>query len=374
MKVTFGYSRLLFALLVALVLSALLISEKTAARPKPFQISPYQTHPWLDVVANEKTGRYEKVDPPVGTGMEYFFYVRGQCPEDGYRLKSASITLGPTTRELEVNHEHRSIGADHGLKWESYGVYMKYNDPDLTYYFTWEALSPYKPQANTPAEGCNCELEKFMKTGGTRASWLERGITFKVHQAYKAKLSVWCEDSHKVGYGPDRFYSDEAFVDITLRCRKSEYQPPRTKVEPQRTKVPDPPIESIEVAADPLISRGRQCPLYVNFRGRIAADENSDYSILNTKYRFVGDSGYQTDWIPVALKRNEPRSIHGRRFIQTPQKDAGGTFTTPGVKPKIPIFNGWMMVEVMLPNGHVKRSEKTEFTVDCNPQDTKRTP
>ena len=108
--------------------------------------------------------------------------------------------------------------------------------------------------------------------------------------------------------------------------------------------------------------------MYVNFRGRITADEQSEYTTLNTKYRFVGDGGYQTDWIPVAVTRGEPRSINGRRFIQIPQNDANGTFTTPGVKPKIPIFNGWMMVEVMLPTGGVKRSERTQFTVDCNPQ------
>jgi len=40
---------------------------------------------------------------------------------------------------------------------------------------------------------------------------------------------------------------------------------------------------------------------------------------------------------------------------------------TPGGTVKIPVYRGWMALEVMLPDG-VKRSERTDFTVDCNVQ------
>ncbi len=39
--------------------------------------------------------------------------------------------------------------------------------------------------------------------------------------------------------------------------------------------------------------------------------------------------------------------------------------TRDGGQAKIPVFNGWMALEVALPNG--VESERVNFTVDCNP-------
>jgi hypothetical protein len=103
----------------------------------------------------------------------------------------------------------------------------------------------------------------------------------------------------------------------------------------------------------------------VNFKGKIESNPESKHATFNTRYRFTGDNGYQTDWIFVAVSRDAPRTVNGRRFIQAPASDPGGTILAPGEKPKIPLYLGWMELEVQLPNGS-KRSDRANFTVDCN--------
>jgi hypothetical protein len=147
----------------------------------------------------------------------------------------------------------------------------------------------------------------------------------------------------------------------------------------------DPPITSVEVAADPAVTEGRKCPVYVDFRGRITAGEKSKYETFNTKYRVVGDHNYKSEWVFVSLKRGQTRIVNSRRLIQQTDDPRGfkapaGSRSSPDRQPslktddargikgprKMPVFHGWMMVEVMLSNDEVKQSAKTEFTVDCN--------
>jgi hypothetical protein len=134
-------------------------------------------------------------------------------------------------------------------------------------------------------------------------------------------------------------------------------------VEPQRTAVPDPPIESVSVSVDPVRQQG--CPVDVTFRGRITAPQQSEYSIFKTKYRFLGENNFRSDWIPVSVARGETKTVIWRRFIEAPETT--GSFKTPGGRAKIPLYRGWMAIEVMLPTGS-KRSERNDFTVDCNVQ------
>ena len=90
----------------------------------------------------------------------------------------------------------------------------------------------------------------------------------------------------------------------------------------------------------------------------------------NTEYRFKGDHNYTTDWVRVSVLKGETRTVNGRRFIQSSDTPRG--LKTPGGKENIPIFHGWMLLEVKLQDG-TKRSEKTDFTVDCNVQPRIRT-
>jgi len=114
---------------------------------------------------------------------------------------------------------------------------------------------------------------------------------------------------------------------------------------------------------DTVATQGRKCPVYVNFRGKITAGEKSQYTTFNTKYRFLGDHDYASDWLPVSIIRGQPRTVNGRRFIQSSDTPRG--LKTPGGKQSVPIFHGWMLLEVMLPDG-TTRPEKALFTVDCN--------
>ena len=213
---------------------------------------------------------------------------------------------------------------------------------------------------------CNQELSRRTALGESRAELLRKGFDVDVPGAYKASLNVICHKWKPLFY-EDPEYSAEARLPVTIHCMPSDYKPPRTKVEPQRTAVPDPPIESVSVLADPAETQGKQCPVNVTFRGKITADANSEYTTFNTKYRFVGANNFKSDWIPVSVSRGESKTVIWRRFIEAPQNDRSGSLKTPGGRVKIPVYRGWMMIEVMLPNG-AKRSERADFSVDCNVQ------
>ncbi len=359
---------LLFGLLAALLVPSALLPETTASR-KAFELSKGPPYPRIRVTAKKDPSIYDSVEPATG-GLEFHLFVNGRCPEK-HSLKSAYLTVGQTKVAYPVNREHRSIGGNHGRDSVEVPFTTPYYKPDLTAYYKFFAKSHTPKSISDPVEACNAELERLVKEGSKRASLLQSGFEFHTFTAYKGTFEVLCQNNSILGFSPDHRYSDSADLNVKIHCKPTGYkEPQRTPVPdapPRRTPVPDPPIESVSVTADPPETEGRQCPVYVNFRGRITAGEKSQYSTFNTKYRFVGNNNYKTDWLPVSVVRGQPRSVNGRRFIQAPENDPGGSLKTPGGTVKTPLYRSWMTLEVMLPDG-TKRSERANFTVDCNPQ------
>lgn len=366
-----------FILLLCLLLPLIPGSGVTADSPA-FYLYEHKIKPFPEIRVFSKTTRgvYDTVENP--NNLRFNLGMRGQCPEDQYHLQSASINVGSYTENVPVNREHKSLGANSGQTPIPLTIFVPYSHPDFTNFYN--SQNPYyHPSSNSPAEACNSEVEKRVKNGASREALLSGG--FYLHpdilgKTYRAEFFVWCKSSRLIGYNPDRRYAAGADLHVGVRCMPMDYseperakgEPKRTPGGPKRTPSPPPPIASVIVNADPKLTSGRQCPLYVNFRGQIFADENTTYETLNTKFRFVGDNGYESDWTAVPVKKDMPKAINGRRFIQAPKIDASGTLKAPGTTAKIPLYNGWMMAEVMLPNGGVRRSEKATFTVDCNRQ------
>ncbi len=356
----------LFVLLLCLLLPLIPSPGVTADSPD-FQLFKRPGDPEVRVSSKNNNGIYDTVEYP--NNLRFNLAIKGQCPEDKYHLQSASIEIGSHKEVVPVDREDKSIGVP-------LTVFVPYFHPDLTAFYN--VLDPYyKPSSNSPAEACNAVVETRVKRGASRETLLRSGLLLSggaLIKSYKGVFGVWCKSSRIIGYNPDRRYAASLDLHLRIKCLPA-LPPPRTPPPPVRTvgapkrvPPPPPPIGSVIVNADPQLTAGRQCPLYVNFRGKIFADENTTYETLNTKFRFLGDNGYESEWIPVPVKKGVPKSITGRRFIQTPQIDSSGTLKAPGRTAKIPLYNGWMMVEVMLPNGGVRRSEKAMFSVDCNPQ------
>ena len=86
--------------------------------------------------------------------LKFQISVRGQCPEEKYRLRSATISVIPNIFNFPVDHDHRSIGANHGLGDVLYPLAVPYFNPDL-------ALCRGLKANSTPADACNEELKKF---------------------------------------------------------------------------------------------------------------------------------------------------------------------------------------------------------------------
>ena len=315
------------------------------------EITQINPAPIIRVHAVRDAGVYDTIDAS-DSAKDLVFHVkiRGSCPET-YRLAgvTASINNSKLKQRREVklgfNPDHRSIGPDHGARWD----------------FT-QLNIPFLQPETSPAASCNQELERRVSTGESKTELLRKGFEVNVPGAYKAYLDVTCH-KQKVGFYEDPNYIAETRLPLSIRCMPSDYKPPRTRVEPQRTAVPDPPIEAVSVVVDPIRQQG--CPVDVTFRGRITAPQQTEYSVFKTKYRFLGENNFRSDWIPVSVARGETKTVIWRRFIEAPETT--GSFKTPGSRTKIPLYRGWMAIEVMLPNG-TKRSERTDFTVDCNVQ------
>ena len=353
------------ALLGVLLPLLLLVTDAHAQR---FEILGGQGAKIVVISTKDKTA----YDTVLEEKLAYDVSIGGRCAEK-WRLKSAKIRRADgTAMTLPIDTDNRSISPDHGETPRRYPVISYYSRPDLALYNKF--FSKNNP-VSTPVQACNAELNRQVKDGASRAKLLREGFEFIAFGAYEADLEVWCQDDHLVGKDPDRRYTATAEVHARIRCAPTGYVPPQRTPSPdlpapeppQRTPPPPPPLTSVSVAADPAETKGRACPVYVNFRGRITANAESSYANFGTKYRFVGDHDYKTDWIHVSVGRGETRTVNGRRFIQAPANDPGGTFKSPGGKPRIPLFNGWMMLEVMLPNG-TRKSERENFTVDCNAQ------
>ena len=300
-------------------------------------------------------------------GISYKIRVKGRCP-DKYHLSDSTISLhnnkeGGKSVIFPVNENNRSIGGNQGQDWNHYQLDFPF-------------LLPKK----SPVETCNAEVKRRVNAGQSLGAILQHGFTVWVDNAYDVNLSIGCEKNVHMPFYEIPHYYASGTLPIAVECRATGYVPPDPNAPQPRTETktkpapgrpgkplppPVPPLTSVLVAATPAETTGRGCPLYVNFKGKIVANPDSQYTTLNTQYRFIGDHGYQTDWTFVAVSRAEPRIVNGRRFIQAPANNPGGTILAPGEKPKIPLYQGWMELEVKLPNGS-KRSERATFSVDCN--------
>jgi hypothetical protein len=352
---------MVFGVLLAAALSA------TPTRAQSFQVelglhragTNDPKPPVFRVTAKNNRKIYDTVEDTY-KGISYKIKVKGRCPEK-HHLSASRVNLVSKVRGKDVifpvNENNRSIGGNHGQDWNHYNLDFPFLLPKVS-----------------PVETCNAELKRKQDAGQSIAGMLQKGFTVSVDYAYDVDLSIGCEKNVHLGYYETPEYGASATLPATVQCMPTGYvptqgPPPRQgqhyEPPPQRLPVPPAPLTSVSISADPVETTGRSCPLYVNFKGKIAANPASKYTTFNTKYRFLGDHGYQTDWIFVAVDRAAPRTVHARRFIQTPANNPGGTFLAPGEKPKIPLYRGWMELEVQLPNG-TKRSERSEFSVDCN--------
>ncbi|MCM3872270.1 MAG: hypothetical protein ND895_16435 [Pyrinomonadaceae bacterium] len=309
-------------------------------------------------------------------GIAYKIKVKGRCP-DKHHLSESRISLSNLVSSkyviFPVNENNRSIGGNHGQDWNYYQLDFPF-------------LLPKK----SPVETCNAEVQRRVDAGQSLGAILQHGFTVWVDDAFNVDLSIGCEKNVHMPYYELPHYYAKATLPIAIECRATGYVPPdpnapqprtetRTKPggrpgkplssrdpvpDPPRVPSPPPPLTSVAVAAIPAETTGRACPLYVNFKGKILPNPDSKYTTFNTKYRFVGDHAYQTDWTFVAVSRTEPRIVNGRRFIQAPPNNPG-TILAPGEKPKIPLYLGWMELQVQMPYG-AKLSERVNFSVDCN--------
>jgi hypothetical protein len=353
---------------VLIALGTLLsIASVASGQSKRFDITGAQD-PKIVVISTRDRTAY---DTTVETSLAYTVAIKGRCAEK-WRLKSAKVKrIDGTAEFLKVDTDNRSISPDHGQASTFISIISTYVKPDLT---TYSKFFAPVAQPTSPPKACNAELDRLVKEGSSRAKLLQDGFELIAFKSHQAELEVWCQDDHVIKEA-DRRYRDTTEIHTRIRCEGTGYRPPqRTPVPdrpappppPQRTPPPPPPLTSVSVAASPAETKGKACPVYVNFSGRILANPDSKYSTFNTKYRFLGDGNYKTDWVFVSINKGETRTVHGRRFIQAPANDPGGTLVGAGGKPKIPLFNGWMALEVALPNG-AKRSERENFVVDCNP-------
>ena len=323
----------------------------------PNGIGSYEV-PVVYVKATKSKDLYDSIEPKE-PNLKYIVKVRGQCAEE-WRLTGGILRIRANEKkalkddpqvDYPTDPSHRSIGPDHGQGWENFGFSIPF----------------MPPKGQSPVDLCNAELDKA-GTESARKQLLAEGINLFLPNAYYAELQVGCDDKpRRVGFDkPPAFFTTSTYLPLKVRC----YPVVMTKGPPPRTgQTFDPPIQSVGVVADPPETVGRRCPVYVNFRGKITAGDRSPFATYNTKFRFLGDHNYSSDWLPVSIVRGEPRTVNGRRFIQEPDTPAG--FKTPGARDKIPIFHGWMVLEVMLQNG-TKRSERTDFSVNCNIQPTIR--
>ncbi|HEY7785160.1 MAG TPA: hypothetical protein VIB00_10560 [Pyrinomonadaceae bacterium] len=356
--------RTLFIALAALSWAFLLAPS---IRGQSFDINGTGYNVRISVISTgDKTG----YDTVIESALSYKVAISGRCPEK-WKLKSAKIRKADGTAEfLPVDTDNRSISPDHGATSRFISIISNYKKPDLDSYN--QFFAKQKPVSYL-TNACENELNRLVKEGKSRTRLLQDGFDMTIFKAYDAELEVWCKDDHIIK-DPDRKYTAHTDVHAVVRCEGTGYQPPRRTTPPgahppkppQRTPPPPPPLTAVSVEANQDLTKGKSCPVYVTFSGKISANPDSQFATFNTRYRFIGENNYQSPWVNVSIKRGETRTVVGRRFIQTPKNNPGGTIASPGGKPKIPLHNGWMMLEVDLPIAS-KKSGKANFSVDCNP-------
>jgi len=103
------------------------------------------------------------------------------------------------------------------------------------------------------------------RVGNQRTKLLQEGFEIDFARAYKTELSMQCQKETVLFHEDPSPYGGPGYLPAVIKCLPTGFKPPRTKVEPQRTAVPDPPIESVSVLAEPAETQGRQCPVSVTF-------------------------------------------------------------------------------------------------------------
>ena len=349
--------RKFFTLIIALLSSATLA---TVARGQGFSIE-YATPragtddpvPLIQVAAKKNNQVYDTVVASEG-GLRFKIKARGQCPNK-YNLTAPLLTLYSGAKQggtdtFPINSSNRSLGGGHGQEWNYYNVGFPYIHPQ-----------------GSPVAAGNAGLKQRVALGESLASLLQKGFTVSLDNAYVIELSIDCDRDRALGITDlSPLYKDRASLPAVVRCMPTGYAP-TTSAPGKRGVKADPMVASVLVAADPAETKGRTCPASVNFKGRIVAGERTFSESVKVRYRFLGDRGFKTDYYDETLRRGETKPLFWRRTIEAPARGSStGELAAPGVKPKLPIYEGWMMLEVLHPDG-VERSEKAPFTVDCNP-------
>ena len=312
--------------------------------------------PVLRVTAKKNKQIYDTIEPVEG-GLRFLVRVRGQCGSQGSKnhlgkgevaLLNGSDSAG--RESFPVDKSHRSIGADHGQGWNYYTVAFPY-------------ISPRK----SPVEECNRELDRREGMGENRVGLLQKGFDAELPTGYIAELVVTCMEDQGLGFTDTPWeIKNSSSLPVRVRCMPTGYVP--TGGAPPRHGVKmDPLITSVDVIPEPVESKGHACPVYVSFRGRITAGENRPGNEpVKIKYRFIGDRNFSTEFYEETLRKGETKPVFWKRRIEAPAIGGRDQIAAPGLRPRIPIYQGWTRLEVVYPDG-MKFSDKAAFTVDCNP-------
>jgi hypothetical protein len=325
--------------------------------PRPGTNDPEQ--PIIRVTAKKNKQIYDTVETSEG-GLRFLFKVRGRCGKEGSKdnldwatIKVSSYGKAAGTESFPVNKSHRSMGPNHGEGW---------NYHTLDY--------PNVHPISQPVQACNNEVKRRESKGESQAGLLQHGFNVDLGIAYLAEMNVVCMQ-HQPGIfvdTPSLIYKARTGLRVQLQCMPTGYVP-TTGAPPRHGVHLDPPITNVALKAEPAEMKGHACPVYVGFRGQITAGENRPGNDpVKIKYRFVGDRGFDTPFYDETLRKGETKAVFWKRRIEAlPIVGGPDKVLAPGVKPKIPIYQGWTTLEVVYPGADKKSSQKATFTVDCNP-------
>lgn len=315
--------------------------------------------PLIKVTAKKNKQVYDTVEVMEG-GLRYLINARGQCGSEGSKdnLHTATVKLYTGTKlvgsdTFPVDRSHRSLGAEHGQGWNYYTLVFPYSHP-----------------RTNPVEACNKELEQRERS---RVQLLQQGFNVELTHAYDAELNLICMEDQGAGFQdvPSLPHKARTPLSAKVRCMPTGYVP-TTGAPPKHGVHLDPLITDVALKSEPAEMKGHACPVYVGFRGQITAGENRPgEDLVKIKYRFVGDRGFTTPFYEETLRKAETKPVFWKRRIEAlPVAGGPNKMLAPGVKPKIPIYQGWTTLEVVYPGtpgpGR-KSSQRATFTVDCNP-------
>src|SRR5262249_29680757 len=141
------------------------------------EITQINPAPIIRVHAVRDAGVYDTIDAS-DSAKDLVFHVkiRGSCP-DTYRLAGVTTCINTSKpkqrREVKIgfNPDHRSIGPDHGARWD----------------FT-QLNFPFLQPETSPAASCNQELERRVSMGESKTELLRKGFEVNVPGVYRAYL------------------------------------------------------------------------------------------------------------------------------------------------------------------------------------------